>query len=255
MSSKKTGSKKSNKSLNFSIHVETDLCEYHGMEVCIGKLEVNDLKDIYNFIKNHEYFESIYFIDFYNYSSVYHKNGILINDGDFSENNFCDSEKKSASFFKSIDLSNISNNENSKVILKNNKITVPNENIFLFTIRNESIYLSANGKVNQNWNGPFELICDELPLVSFSILRDVSAENVVWERLPENEEADGEIFGTHQFLVVNDEVIFYARTNSFEYPFGSAIDYDAIGDLTPDYDENQSLLIKLKEIISLMKLK
>ena len=242
-------SKKSNKSVNFSLHVKTELCDYHGMEVCIGELDLSDLSNIYKLISGRKYFESAYYNEFYNYSNFYHKNGILINDGDFSENEFNDNEKKSSSMFHNLDLSSIDFDNDTKIKNKTSIIEIPAIGIYLYSIRNESIYLSANGTVSGKWKGPLELICDNLPLVGCSIFRNVSAEGKDWMRFPENEEADGSIFGTHQFLIVDGEVLFFARTLK-EYPFGDASDYNALGDLEINFEYSKLILKRIKQIIA-----
>jgi hypothetical protein len=68
---------------------------------------------------------------------------------------------------------------------------------------------------------------------------------VQWKRgFSDNEEGNGEIYGTHQFLVANGKILMYARLNA-EYPFN---DYDPESTfvLDPDYENADRILGSFK---------
>lgn len=207
--------------LKLSLHVETPLSEFHGMEVCVGKLDSSQLIEIRDLISTQAYLESNYYMEFYKYNSVFHKNGLLIVDGDLSENTISDEQNRSSDIFVDYDWSGF--DDNVEVV---NHVLEIKTGAYLISFRNESIYLYAEGVVSEHWNGAIQLHTHSLAIDDhsdagfyFDILSDVVAEGVKWDRAySDNEEGSGEIYGTHQFLVVNGKILMYARADE-EYPF------------------------------------
>ena len=229
------------KKLTFALRVITELCDHHGMEVCIGQLEPQEIDVIFQYIKNKVYFDSEYFVSYYNHNSFYHKTGILLYECNFFENEFNDPEQKSSSVFNGIDFSSINYDHKSIVQLENYELSIPKDGIYLISFRNESIYLNAKGDVNNNWLGPLKINIDDLPIIDCGILHSVSAADKEWERNNEEEEGSGEIFGIHQFLSINGNVIFYAAEKQ-EYPISDFTQSYLV--LTPDYDNLELILNK-----------
>ena len=185
----------------------------HGMEVSIGKLGSNCLKQIKNLLTNGEYFESKFFKEFYNYNSEYHNNGIYVRD-DLSDT--FDAEIKSSTNFE------LDEDDDSKFI----DYELQSKGAYICSIRNETKEFFAKGKFDKSNKILLKGHVDRFVFlrkldIYVNILTEVSFQNTTLERDSLLEE-QGEIFDLYQFIFINNKVIC-CITNTIEadlqYPF------------------------------------
>jgi hypothetical protein len=196
--------------LVFACNSSTMLCECHGMEIAIGTLSKENLKEIAMLVEEGMYLESDYFSSWYQFDDIYHENGVFL-DGSVVE----DLQDKN-------DLST-SNFEIGEV--KFNGIKLDNKSTYMCTFRNETIYNVSKGMVSGK--GKKKVDCDvstfgfleTLADINVSILKSASVNGELLERDSSNEEDSGEIYDTYQFLIIDDKIIFCATNGSGQSPF------------------------------------
>lgn len=194
----------------FACNSSTNLCECHGMEIAIGILTKENLEEIAKLVEEGVYLESDYFSSWYQFDNVYHENGVFLDGVDVE-----DLDDKNS--FSS------SNLEIGEVVFKD--IQLDNESAYMCTFRNETIYNVSKGMVSGK--GKKKVDCevstfsflDVLADVNVSILKSVSVNGEMLERDSADEEDSGEIYNTHQFLIMDGKIVFYASDGSGQYPF------------------------------------
>lgn len=196
--------------LVFACNSSTTLCECHGMEIAIGKLSQDNIDEIVVLIKEGAYLDSDYFSNWYQFDGAYHANGVFLDGADVED-------------LEDRDGLSTSNFELGDVIF--NDISLDKNSTYLCTFRNETIYNVSKGMVKGK--GRKKLDCEvstfdfleSLADVSVAILKSASVNGEILERDNSDEEDSGEIYATHQFLIKNGKIIFYASNGSGQYPF------------------------------------
>ena len=194
----------------FARNSPTELCEGHGMEIVIGKLSKKDLNTIAILVEGNSYLDSEYFNDWFIYDNVLHENGLYLNGQEVQE--LGDKNALSTHNFE------FETSEESEVKLKD-------KGVYLCTFRNETIYFIAEKSLMGSTSKTVkcQITCyrflQEMADLDISILKSATIDGENMERNSTSEEESGEIYGTHQFLIKDGEIIFYATTDKGQMPF------------------------------------
>jgi hypothetical protein len=239
--------------LVFATHAESDYSEHHGLEVCIAEVTKEQIQEIADLIQSEEYFESSYCTEYYNFPTLYHENGVFLEDCEFSM--LQDSEEKSSDFFDELEWLNTDDGgDESRVKPVRNSVVIPEKGCFIVTCKSQSTYLYAEGEVSDDWSGPLTVLASDFHYgkkhkdsLGFGLLTSVQAEGSAWIRgASESEEADDELSGMHQLIIADGKVVLYAKTAD-----DSLFDADDLGleaVLDTWYEDTESVLAGLKAV-------
>ena len=198
------------KQVVFARNSFTELCSFHGMEIAIGKLNASDLKEIAKIIEEDNYLDSDYFNNWYDWNDTFHGNGVFL-DG-LEVNELADENELSTP-----------NTEIGNISVKD--ICLNNKHIYLCTFRNENIYFLARAESEEiNLKRidcevtQFGFLKDLLD-IDVAILKSAFLDGKEMNRDSAEEEGSGEIYDTHQFLIFQNKIIYYATNGEGQTPF------------------------------------